>query len=238
MNIVFLAAGKGSRFNKQFENKFLIKIDKKKTISDILLENLNKTKINKTIVVIGHNKKNIKEKLSNKNITFVYNKYFKKKDMLHSLIMGLKSSNSNTIISYTDIIYSENLIKRIIKNRSNYITIPVNNNWKKIWKIRKKLETSDAESLIYDKNFKLKEIGERLNKKTKSQFMGLVYIPKEKINTVIKFYKKIKNKKMQTTGFLNFILKKKIIIKVLPNNEKWYEFDDYNDLINYKNNVN
>lgn len=238
MNIVFLAAGKGSRFNKQFENKFLIKINKKKTISDILLKNLHKTKINKRIVVIGHNKKNIKEKLSNKNITFVYNKYFKKKDMLHSLIMGLKSSKSNTIISYTDVIYTENLIKRIIKNRSNYITIPVNNNWKKIWKIRKKLETSDAESLIYDKNFKLKEIGKRLNNKTKSQFMGLVYIPKEKINTIIKFYKKIKNKKMQTTGFLNFILKKKIVIKVLPNNDKWYEFDDYNDLINYKNNVN
>ena len=34
------------------------------------------------------------------------------------------------------------------------------------------------------------------------------------------------------------MLKRKITIKVLPNNEKWYEFDDYNDLINYKNNVN
>ena len=76
-------------------------------------------------------RKKLKEKLSNKNITFVYNKYFKKKDMLHSLIMGLKSSNGNTIISYTDIIYSQNLIKKIIKNKSNNITIPVNNSWKK-----------------------------------------------------------------------------------------------------------
>ena len=236
MNIVFLAAGKGSRFNKKFDNKFFIKINKK-TISDILLKNLNKTNINKKIIVIGHNKKKLKKSFQIKILHLLIN-ISKKKDMLHSLIMGLKSSNSNTIISYTDIIYSQNLIKKIIENKSNNITIPVNNSWKKIWKIRKKLETSDAESLIYDKNLKLKEIGERLNKKTKSQFMGLVYIPKEKINTVIKFYKKLKNKKMQTTGFLNLMLKRKITIKVLPNNEKWYEFDDYNDLINYKNNVN
>ena len=55
---------------------------------------------------------------------------------------------------------------------------------------KKKLETSDAESLIYDKNLKLKEIGERLNKKTKSQFMGLVYIPKkEKLIPSLNFIK-------------------------------------------------
>ena len=43
--------------------------------------------------------------------------------MMHSLIMGLKLSNEDTIISYTDIIYSKNILKQIIKRKDNNILL-------------------------------------------------------------------------------------------------------------------
>lgn len=234
MNIVFLAAGAGSRFGSRIKNKSLIKINKNLRIIDVLLNNLVNLKIKKKIIVLGHNAKNLKDKISNKKIIYLYNKYYKKKDMLHSLIMGLKLSNEDTIISYTDIIYSKNILKQIIKMKRNNILLPVKTNWKKIWKIRGKFNNNDAESLKYDKNENLKEIGKRVNKNTKSQFMGLIYIPKTKFQQIFSLYSSLKKKKIQTTNFLNYLIFNKVIIKVLPNNFSWYEFDDDEDLKNFK----
>ena len=63
--------------------------------------------------------------------------------------------------------------------------------------------------------------------------MGLVYIPKGQINNVLNYYEKIKHKRMQTTSFIEFLIKNKIMVNVLPNNEPWYEFDDDDDLKNF-----
>ena len=104
----------------------------------------------------------------------------------------------------------------------------------KIWKIRGKLNKDDAESLKYDKNRYLKEIGKKANKSTKSQFMGLIYIPKSKFPQIFSLYSLLKKKKLQTTNFLNYLILNKTIIKVLPNNFAWYEFDDNEDLKNFK----
>ena len=234
MNLVLLAAGVGSRFKGKFNNKILLKINKKLRIFDIINNSFSNAKIKKKIIVIGHNAKILKKSLLSKNLVFVYNKYFIKRDMLHTLIMGLKISNEDTIISYSDIIYSKQLVEKIMKKKSKDILLPSKTNWKKIWRIRGKLKTNDAESLKYDKNFNLIEIGKKIDENTKGQFMGLLYVPKNKIQPILKIYKKIKIKKMQTTDFLENLIKNKMVIKVFPNNEPWYEFDDEKDLNNFK----
>ena len=46
-------------------------------------------------------------------------------------------------------------------------------------------------------------------------------------------------KKKQITFFMNYLLKKKIIINTIKYKEEWYEFDDYEDLLEYnKLNIN
>ena len=67
------------------------------------------------------------------------------------------------------------------------------------------------------------------------QFMGIVYIPKELKKKVISQYLKLsKNKKLQTTHFLNYLIKNKIKVKSIKIKNKWYEFDDYEDLYNFR----
>ena len=239
MNIIYLAAGKGSRFNNKIKvsNKCLIKFNNKDSIINFLIKNSNKLRPKKTFIVTGHNEKQLRKKIIDKKVKFIFNKNFFDKDMMHSLVLGLKKSKDDTIISYSDIIYSHKILEKIKNRKPKYITIPVNKNWVQVWKLRKKYHLDDAESLIYNNSMRLLEIGEQIKKKPKSQFMGIIYVPKNKIKIILKEYNKINKKKIQVTQFLNRIILKESL-KVLETKSFWYEFDDFTDLKQYEKFIN
>lgn len=236
MNIIIIAAGKGSRiFKKLKKNKQLIDLEEG-VLLKILVENAIKAKFKKIYIVVGFKSKNIINALKNyPQVIFIYNKYFATREMFYSIICGLKKTNADTLVSYSDIYYNYKLLNIIIKKKSKNILLPVNLSWKKIWKIRGKNIYDDAETLKYNNNLELIEIGKKFKKKEepKSQFMGLIFIPQKKISQIIKYYNKNKLQKMQTTDVLNLLLRKKEKVKVLPTKSFWYEFDDYEDLYNY-----
>ena len=84
---ILLAAGQSKRLKS--ENK-LIKLYKKKPLINHSLNALHKSKVNKVIVVLGYQKKEIQKliKKNNKNI-FTYNKEYKK-GMASSIKVGLR----------------------------------------------------------------------------------------------------------------------------------------------------
>ena len=84
---ILLAAGQSKRLKS--ENK-LIKLYKKKPLINHSLNALHKSKVNKIIIVLGHQHKEVKKiiKKNKKNI-FIYNKNFKK-GMSSSIKVGLK----------------------------------------------------------------------------------------------------------------------------------------------------
>ena len=87
---ILLAAGQSKRLKS--ENK-LIKLYKKKPLINHSLNALHKSKVNKIIVVLGHQKKELQKiiKRNNKNI-FTYNKEYKK-GMASSIKVGLTKVN-------------------------------------------------------------------------------------------------------------------------------------------------
>ena len=240
MRIIFLAAGKSNRiFNKIKKNKCLININGKPLIK-FLIEQVNKTKIDKISIITGFRAKILEKKLEGiKNIEFLYNEKFNTREMLYSLIIGLKNYDDDVIISYSDILFDSKIINKLIKKKPKNITVPILKNWKQIWKIRNKDPLIDGETLFISKKGDLKSIGNRINslEEVKYQYMGLIFIPRVKRKKVLDLYKLIsKNKKMHASEFLNFLIKKNIVIKTVVVNNGWYEFDDYEDLINYKKN--
>ena len=66
--------------------------------------------------------------------------------------------------------------------------------------------------------------------------MGLVYFPSNIKKKIIKFYKRNNFRKFQTTAFLQELIKEGYTIKYDIYNGKWYEFDDFQDYLNFKNN--
>ena len=147
--------------------------------------------------------------------------------------------NDDILISYTDIIYDKFLINLFFKKKYKNITLPIKTNWRKVWDIRGKKAEEDAETLIFKKD-KLLEIGGKIQNinKIRAQFMGLLFIPKKKRENLLNFLSNPKYKKIQTTKLLNDLIKKKLKINVIKTKNKWYEFDDYQDLKNFKKKYN
>ena len=236
MELVILAAGKGSRIFKSIQrNKCLIKINNKTLIEKIIIDAKSLNKFNKIHVIVGYKKNNIINKLKYLNVNFINNKDYNKKEMLHTLKLGLQNCKEDTVISYSDIIYPKKVFKDIIKIKNKNYLLPILKNWKNVWNQRKKAFIDDCETLDFDKNFILKDIGEKLdhNNKPKGQFMGIFFIPKNKIKKTLNLINK-NNNKMHTTGFIHHLIKQKEKIRCIVRNYKWYEFDDIDDLKSYK----
>ena len=155
--------------------------------------------------------------------------------MVYSSMLALKKTNTDAIICYSDIIFHKLIFKKLIGSKYKDITIPYITNWKNVWKKRNKNIFEDAETFKIKRN-KLIEIGNKITtqnlKSVKGQFMGIVYLPKEKIGKIINEYKKVSNK-IQYTSFINSLIKMKIPIKIIKHNNYWYEFDDIDDLKNF-----
>jgi L-glutamine-phosphate cytidylyltransferase len=235
MKFVFLAAGKGTRiFKKINTNKCLIKL-KKRTIIEILIENIPKKYFKDITIVTGFNHLKIINATKKYKINYLQNKDYKNTEMLHSLSLALKEINDDIFFSYSDIVYDKIIIKKIIQKNFKNICVPINMKWKKVWKHRGTDIKTDAETLDF-KNNKLLEIGNKITniKKVKGQFMGLFYIPKDKRKIILDILNKKSFKKKHLTFFINYLIKKKVNISVIQYSRKWYEFDNYSDLVNYK----
>ena len=89
---IFLAAGQSKRI--KYENK-LVKRYKKTPLINHSLKVLHKSKVNKVIIVLGHEHKKVKKiiKKNKKNI-FIYNKNFRK-GMASSIKVGLRKITRN-----------------------------------------------------------------------------------------------------------------------------------------------
>ena len=72
--------------------------------------------------------------------------------MLYSLICGLEKINDDVLVLYSDIYFDKKILTNIEKINKKKITLPVLSNWRKIWKIRNKLSTNDAEELLVDES--------------------------------------------------------------------------------------
>ena len=89
---ILLAAGQSKRMKS--ENK-LIKLYKNKPLINYSLNVLTKSKVNKIILVLGHQHKEVKKIIKkNKKIIFTYNKNYKK-GMSSSIKIGLKKISKN-----------------------------------------------------------------------------------------------------------------------------------------------
>lgn len=235
MELLILAAGKGNRiYNEIKKPKCLLEVNKKTLIEKIILD-AQKIGLNKISVVLGFKAELIKKKLKGKKVNFVYNRFFKSRDMLYSFILGLKNAKSDIIFSYSDIFFSRKILKDL--KAKNKATLPVNMKWKQVWSMRKKKALIDCETLKIRDN-KITEIGKKPKnlKEIHAQYMGIGLIPKSLISEILKFYEKEKkNKKMHITKFLQLLIEKNNLdLYAIKYSSAWYEFDDIEDYRNFK----
>ena len=150
--------------------------------------------------------------------------------MMESLFKTEKLIDEDVIVSYSDIVFHKNIIKRLIKEKRT--CLPLYSKWLKLWRWRMKTLTqikNDAED-IKIKNKKIYAIGGKIqNKLPQLQFMGLIKILRKDFSKMARLYKKLNNKNIDMTNFLNEYIKNQNNLFYFKTKRYWFEIDNIKD---------
>ncbi len=229
MQLIILAAGRGSRLPKKFRNKpkCLAEVNKQPIIN----YNINfYKKFKSRLIITGYKYKYLKDFCLKNKFKMIVNKRYKTTNMVESMFLASRNIKSDVVICYGDIIFDPNIFKLFKKEKN---VMPINSNWLTSWKKRMALKEikKDAENLEIKKKVLLSIGGSIEHEYPKYQYMGIFKLSKKNYLALNKLYKKINNKKIDMTNFINKALKlNKLKIATKVYKSYWYEIDTEKDL--------
>jgi len=242
LNAIILAAGEGKRLRPLTNEKpkGLVKLFGK-TILERQIKIFMNAGITDISIVTGFNANMIKFP----KINYFHNPNFKTTNMIETLFCAKEKLNESTIISYGDIIFESTVLEKLIISE-NEISIIIDLEWEKYWKKRFGDPLSDAESLKFNENNYITEIGQKVKKveEIQGQFIGLMKFQNEGIKILKKFYNECKIistnsnnplnstipfKKSYMTDLLQGLIKKGFLLKSIPISNRWLELDSIED---------
>ncbi|UCG46737.1 MAG: methyltransferase domain-containing protein [Phycisphaerales bacterium] len=172
MKAIILAAGEGSRLGKICEGlpKCLIKIEDN-TLLEIQINTLHACGIDDISVVRGY----AGESISIPGLNYYDNPDYAGTNMLYSLFCARREMATDVLILYADILYEEQVVRRIIES-SHDIAVGVMVNWKEAIQQRNKVALEELEMVYFDSENRIEEIGKKRTEEyeTQGQFMGII----------------------------------------------------------------
>ena len=180
MKIIVLAAGQGTRLRPLTDDKpkCMVEINGRSIIERQLdVFERNGVEEKDICILTGYKDDVLKNHLRDKNVNFIKNDNFETTNMVCTLMCAkeLINSEDEIIISYGDIVYSDDIFNKI-KNSSKDISVIVDEGWLSYWQKRCDNPLDDAETLKINENGELTEIGQKTNdlKDVQAQYIGLM----------------------------------------------------------------
>jgi choline kinase len=243
MNAIILAAGLGSRLKSYTADRPKAMLEfSNQTLLNRLIKTFRNFGINDITVVTGYKS----EKINIPNVNYIKNDFFLETSTLESLICAKEKITRSTIISYSDIIFEDSVLKKII-DAKNDISIIADRQWLEFWDKRiGESEMEATESVYFNKENVLLSIGQPIKniEKANGHFIGLMKIQDDGSRVFLDFAEKQireHKKSLEINPKLN--LNKLRIVDVFQNminsGEKieavlidngWLEFDTTMDL--------
>jgi choline kinase len=187
-------------------------------------------KFNNKYIVTGFKYKKILPFIKKNNFINFVNYDFKNTGMVYSLFKVKLVNKESVVICYTDIVFDKNIYENLLPEKN---IIVLKKNWINLWEGRMNYKNiiKDAED-VEVKNKQLISIGNKIQKKfPKYQYMGIIKLISKDFFILKKFYKKINNKKIDMTSFLNKAINEKILkFQVSTTKKYWYEIDSSKDI--------
>lgn len=199
-------------------------------------------------IVSGYRGDQLKKYFANSKINFLENSEYETTNMVCSLMCarGVIQEAYEILISYGDIIYSSEVLKRILVEDSLISTI-TDDGWYEYWKMRGEDPLEDAETLLKDQKGDLIEIGQKTTdiSRIESQYIGLLKFKGEGIRMMLRLCDEAKRRseknlplwrttrtysKMYMTDLLQGLIDEGSKIKAVGINRGWFEVDCYEDL--------
>lgn len=238
MKLIILAAGRGSRLKNLTSEipKCMVEFEAKPIIS-WQLEKITKVIPASQIAIVTGYKNDILVNFINNlypEITTINNDRWIETNMVSSLIAAQNWIDSDIIISYSDIIYDESILKKIIDLKPHNIVIPSNTKWQNLWETRFENPLDDLETFVTH-NDKLLEIGKKPESydQIQGQFMGIAYFPNNLWQQVLKLLLskgESVTDKLDFTSMINLLINNSYDIKTINHHDYWIEIDNQNDI--------
>ena len=172
MKAIILAAGQGSRLGKICPDrpKCLMSIEDN-TLLEIQINTLHACGIEDIAIVRGYKG----EKIDVPGLKYYDNPDYADTNMLYSLFCARKEMSGDILILYSDILYEEQVVKRLIES-SHDIAIGVMVNWKEAVSQRNEVALEELEMVYFDSENCVQQIGKKRTEEyeTQGQFIGMV----------------------------------------------------------------
>ncbi len=244
MKIIILAAGYGSRLMPYTNEipKCMVELAGKPLLQ-YQIETLNAAGFNDIAVVGGHRI----EKIVGKDIKIIKNNKFDCTNMVYSLFCAEKfmDEKEDLIVTYGDIVYEKKVLDSLIQSTSP-ITISVDKDWDKLWKIRMANPLDDAETLKLRDGVYIDELGKKPKDfdDIQGQYMGLIKISADFVQQFCCAWHSLNRKltydgqdfnNMYMTSFIQKFIDDGIKVEAAFTNGGWLEIDTKSDLDLYHN---
>ncbi|MGP1580654.1 MAG: sugar phosphate nucleotidyltransferase [Wolinella sp.] len=194
MRAVILAAGRGSRLAPLTDDKPKTLVEYEgRAILSYVLDSLISAGIDEIGIVAGYKsevlEQYLKENYANKaNIKIFMNHQHERTNMVYSLMCARDFLLGDVIISYSDIIYSGEIVHSLMEAKSE-VNVVVDLAWRELWNRRFIDPLSDAETLKI-KEGKIIEIGKKPSgyHEIEGQYIGLIKVAGEFIKELLAHY--------------------------------------------------
>lgn len=251
MKVIILAAGQGTRLRPLTDDrpKCMVEVNGR-SIIDRQLDTMFACGIKEEDITIiaGYRGDVLKAKFSGTQMKFIINEAYETTNMVCSLMCARKlmEEHDDILISYGDIIYNEVVLKKILETEEQAGVI-VDDGWYEYWSERCENPLDDAETLMFDENHYLVEIGQKTDdlKKVQSQYIGLMRFRGTALKAVLDLAKEAKRRteagenlwrttrtyqKMYMTDLLQGLIDEGNQLKAVHIERGWFEIDDCEDL--------
>ncbi len=251
MKTIILAAGQGTRLRPLTDDrpKCMVEVNGK-SIIDRQLDTMRKCGIAEdTITIIaGYRGDVLQEKFRGSKVDVVINQNYEITNMVCSLMCArnLMEIEDDIIISYGDIIYDEQVFRKILESEDD-MSVVVDDGWYEYWSERCEDPLDDAETLLFDESDYLTEIGQKTNdlSKVQSQYIGLMRFKGDGLRQMLALSAEAKRRsdngemlwrttrnyaKMYMTDLLQGLIDEGSKLRAVHIQRGWFEIDDRDDL--------
>ena len=228
---LILAAGRGSRMGSTTERSHkCLTILKGKTLLDWQLSALRTAGVEDITVVRGY-----RSEMLQGDFGTAENPRWSETNMVSTLFCAPKME-TETIISYSDIVYSNEHIQKL-KDQEGDIVITADKKWLNLWSVRFENPLEDAES-FKTRNDVLTEIGNEEDniENIQAQYMGLLKFSPKGWDIAFETYESLEKDaqdKLDMTSFLSMLMER-TQIKVAFIEGRWCEVDSNEDVNAYE----
>jgi choline kinase len=245
MKVIILAAGQGKRLKPLTDNrpKCMVEIFSRPLLH-FQLDSLNAAGIpRKDVAIIGGYLQN---KIVAPGVKKFSNPEYDKTNMVATLFCAQEwmKPGENLLICYSDIVYSPEIVKAVIKNDGE-VSLAADKNWKKLWSIRMENPLEDAETFKISNNGKLTEVGKNPNSydDIEAQYIGITKIRGDKVKDFIDFYEQLDQSQlydgknfanMYMTSLIQQLIDAKWDVCPAIVNGGWFEVDSVEDIEVYQ----